>query len=361
MIAVVRDALRDHPQLRQLAAAGARLLRQPPLIFPHGRIAKMRRALAAFSPECRALRQAFAAAEAPHVFIEQSATYDFLEESLLRGLIAETAASYDVVCHLNTPSAPFAESRRRDAVIFLSGARRVFFNSAWTRETTELQLLHRFTHAAHFSYPVRFPHDAPLPWPATSPLRLVALGRFDSQHKGLDALLRALPLLPPDLPAWTLDLIGHGPDASYLRELIVWLGLSDRVRLQPAVSDIPAVWRDAHLLVLTSRWEGLAVSMLEAMACGRPVLRTPYGGCAEWIVPNETGFVCAAAEPALIADSLTSALRGSARWPEIGRAAHRRIRTLLPPDPEAVFLEAFGFSPTSATRPTTTPAVPTAS
>ncbi len=289
----------------------------------------------------RSLRRALEQTPAPHFFVEQSGSYDFLEEEFLRSAIASRSASYDVLFHSNNYGAPFTSEQRHRALRFLLGARRTLFNSKWTRELTELQLLHRLPNAGYFPLLVRFPHDQPLPWPAGDTLRLASVSRLDCHHKGLDVLLQALALLPADALSWTLDVYGYGPDEEYLRGLAAWLGLDSRVNFHPATNDIPAIWQRCHLLLLVSRYEGLGVAMLEAMACGRPVLRTPYGGCDEWIIPNETGFVCPAAEPELIAHSITQAIQSASQWPQMGRAAHARIRARLTPAPESIFLEPF--------------------
>ena len=343
-IAVVRPEIRDRPEIRALSLKGAKVVLQPPLIYRRGRFSELKALMSRFASSTTALRHALDHAINPHYFIEQSASYDFVDEPLLRQQIERTGASYDVLFHSNCYESPFPLEARKDAIAFLESAHRTLFNSQWTREVTEVQLLHHLTNADYFHHLVRFPHEAPLPWPADNILRLASVSRLDCHHKGLDVLLEALALLGSTLPEWTLDVFGRGPDEQYLRDLSRWLGLEARVRFRSHASDVRDVWRENHLLILVSRYEGLAVSMLEAMACGRPVLRTPYGGCAEWIVPGETGYVCPAAEPKLIADSLRNAILDHQAWASLGRAAHARIRTRLRSKPESIFLEPFGIA-----------------
>lgn len=341
VIAVVRPHIWDRPEIRALATLGAQVFLQPPLVYSRGRLSQLKLRWLQLTRSTRPLRRALRRAPRPHFIVEQSGSYDFLDEPFLRQAIAETAATYDVFFRSNRYDSPLALEQRRLAIAFLDRANRNLFNSEWTREMTELQLVHRLANARYFSHLVRFPHDEPLPWPAGDTIRLASVSRIDCHHKGLDVLLQALARLPATLPPWTLDLYGHGPDEAYLRDLAQWLGLQERVRFRSSVDDIRAVWQENHLLVLISRYEGLAVSMLEALACGRPVLRTPYGGFSEWITPDETGFLCPAPEPQLIAGSLEHAMRSFAKWLEMGRAGHARIRAKLHGRPETVFLEPF--------------------
>ena len=57
------------------------------------------------------------------------------------------------------------------------------------------------------------------------------------------------------------------------------------------VTDIAQLWSRAHIAVLPSRREGLPLSLLEAAACGRPLVATDVPGCREIVVPNESGLL----------------------------------------------------------------------
>lgn len=349
VVAFVRPQLQADDRIRHLAAAGAQILPQPPLHLAHGRIAQARSMLARWSTGSRRLRHALRHSLRPHVFIDQGGALDFLEEPILLSELGTGNTHYDLFFRSNNYAPPISDLRRARASAFLARADRCLFNSQWTREMTELQLLARLPNARLFTHLVRFDYTEPLPWPTGGTARLAAVCRLDVHHKGFDVLLQGLCLLRNEPRQWILDIYGQGPDEGYLRNLITWLGLQDCVYIHPYVADVRTIWQRCHLLVLVSRYEGLAVAMLEAMACGRAVLRTPYGGCAEWIVPGETGYVCPAAEPSLIAASLREALAGFERWPALGRAAHARVRARLPAHPESAYLEPFDSLPRHGT------------
>ena len=354
VLAIQRAQIWNHPEMRDLVGRGVKLFRQPPLVYRRGLLSEIRAAWLNLVSSTQPLRRALRSLRAPHLLIDQSGAFDFLDDPVLEELIVESEASYDVLFRSNSYFSPLSLEQRQRARRFLGAARRTLFNSEWTREVTETQLAHRLDNASCFTHYVRFEHQKPLPWPADDVIRLASVSRIDCYHKGLDVLLEALAQLPADLPAWTLDIHGSGPDESYLRDLAQFLELGERVRFHPRTEDIRAIWARSHLLVLVSRYEGLGVAMLEAMACGRPVFRTPYGGSRAWVAPEETGYICPAPDAPIIAQSLAAALRDFPRWPAMGRAAHARIAAQLSPYPETTYLEPFGIPPAPVVS--TTPA-----
>lgn len=74
--------------------------------------------------------------------------------------------------------------------------------------------------------------------------------------------------------AWRLRICGTGPEEEALRTLAEKLGIGDRLELPGFVQDPTAEYLAATVMVLSSRWEGLPATLLEAMACGCPVLST---------------------------------------------------------------------------------------
>ncbi|WP_079104828.1 glycosyltransferase [Streptomyces prasinopilosus] len=113
--------------------------------------------------------------------------------------------------------------------------------------------------------------------PAT-PL-VVCVGRLCRQ-KGQDVLLRAWDTVVRRVPAARLVLVGDGPDDGLLRARA-----PGSVLFAGAVTDASPWYRAADLVVLPSRWEGMALAPLEAMACGRPVVVTDVDGARESLPP----------------------------------------------------------------------------
>ncbi|HEV2429841.1 MAG TPA: glycosyltransferase family 4 protein [Thermoplasmata archaeon] len=144
-------------------------------------------------------------------------------------------------------------------------------------------------------------------------------------HKGVDLLLRALPSLPEDV---ALVVVGRGPELDGLRGLARRLGVSDRVRFCPEVSDreLPSYLRAADLFVFPSqnRLEGFGLAVAEAMASGLPVVIADMPGVREVIDPGVEGLLV---EPLIASDlvaRITELLDDPGRRARMGAAGRRR-------------------------------------
>jgi glycosyltransferase involved in cell wall biosynthesis len=108
----------------------------------------------------------------------------------------------------------------------------------------------------------------------------VCVGRLCRQ-KGQDVLLRAWAGVPSRVPGARLALVGDGPDRSALQALALVLPEPGSVLFAGHAEDPRDWYVAADLMVLPSRWEGMALAPLEAMACSRPVLLTDVAGARE--------------------------------------------------------------------------------
>lgn len=118
------------------------------------------------------------------------------------------------------------------------------------------------------------PNACPLRPEQPSPLtekRVIAVGRYDYQ-KGFDTLLYIWHLLGEYRKGWTLDIIGDGPIRPMLMLQVKQWHLSESVRLLPPSGDMPSVYLGASVLVMTSRYEGLPMVLIEAQTFGLPIV-----------------------------------------------------------------------------------------
>jgi len=124
-----------------------------------------------------------------------------------------------------------------------------------------------------------------------------------------------------------------------LERLTHFLGIADRVVFASHVLDVEKIWATNHVLIMPSRFEGLPLSMVEAMLCARPVVATNVAGNAEIIEDGVTGFLAEAPNPNSLNVALERLWARRDQAEEMGKAGARRIRELVPPNPASVFTQ----------------------
>lgn len=154
-------------------------------------------------------------------------------------------------------------------------------------------------------------------------LRLLAVGRLAPQ-KGFDRLLRALAAPRTRSMAWTLCVLGEGDERARLETLTASLGLDDRVFFVGAKRALPLYAR-ADLFVTTSLFEGMPLSLLEAMAAGRPVLASPIAAHREVLAGIDDALL--PEDEAAWPDVIARLLADGARRDAIAASAERRAHT----------------------------------
>jgi glycosyltransferase involved in cell wall biosynthesis len=121
---------------------------------------------------------------------------------------------------------------------------------------------------------------------------LVAMGRIEKQ-KGFDVLVRAIKRVKKKCPEVSLEIFGKGSEEEELKELVQDNDLDNTIVLKGFVNHSEKYISKAHLFILSSRHEGLSNAMLEALACGVPVISTMCaGGSKEIIKDGKNGFLC---------------------------------------------------------------------
>ena len=159
--------------------------------------------------------------------------------------------------------------------------------------------------------------------PDGAPL-LISVGRLVPQ-KALSDLLRAFAQLPDHPVAPQLRIAGRGRlEASLARE-IEQLGLGGRARLLGLRSDVPRLLAASDLYVSSSHWEGLPISILEAMAAGLPVVATQVGD-APRAIGVDSGVLVAPRDPAALARAIADLLADPVRLRGLGIAGRARVR-----------------------------------
>jgi len=160
------------------------------------------------------------------------------------------------------------------------------------------------------------------PLPSRSPL-IGYIGRL-SAEKGVQHFVQALPIILNDQKELRVLIGGDGQLKKSIKASLLDENLMDRTDLHGWISDedFPNYLNRLRLLVLPSSTEGLPYIILEAMACGTPVLTTPVGAIPDVIIDCETGFIMEDNSPECIAKNVIRALSS----PDLERIAENGRR-----------------------------------
>jgi glycosyltransferase involved in cell wall biosynthesis len=168
---------------------------------------------------------------------------------------------------------------------------------------------------------------------------LAAVGRLVPQ-KGFDLLLPAFSQIAPRFPEWTLVIWGEGEERAALERQRDSLGLAGRVRM-PGVTPQPGGWIEtADAFVLSSRFEGWGIVLLEAMAAGLPVVSFDcQWGPREMIDDGVDGLLVAREDVGALAAALEKLLGDAELRERLGAAARVSTRRFAPAEVVAAWDE----------------------
>ncbi len=177
-------------------------------------------------------------------------------------------------------------------------------------------------------------HYQAMPEPATPPVVIGCVARLLAD-KGVGPLVEAQQRLRAKGLDVTLLLAGtpdpENPTSITQAELDRWSALPG-VELPGHIADVRQVWSRCHIAALASRREGLPKSLLEAAACGRPIVATDVPGCREVAHAGENALLVPPDDPAALADALEVLVRDPERRRRYGAASRRLVESDMASD-----------------------------
>lgn len=134
---------------------------------------------------------------------------------------------------------------------------------------------------------------------------IVTIGRLHPQ-KNHELLINAFGMIAKQIPDYSLEIYGEGELKDKIEDLILNLGLGERVYLKGVSTNVLSSIRNASLFVLSSDYEGMPNTLLEAMAMGIPCISTDYkpGGVSEIISNHYDGEIVPRSNKELLAESM---------------------------------------------------------
>ena len=170
--------------------------------------------------------------------------------------------------------------------------------------------------------PAGFPQDGKI---------ILTVGRWDpaERYKGADTLISALPRVLEKAPDAYLVLVGDGADRPRLEQLARDLGVSERTRFLPGLTqdELFACYAGCTLFALPSRGEGFGLVFLEAMAHGKPAIGGAHGGIPDIIEEGVTGLLVPYGDVERLSGALESLLANPFKAAEMGAKGRDRVQS----------------------------------
>jgi phosphatidylinositol alpha-1,6-mannosyltransferase len=156
---------------------------------------------------------------------------------------------------------------------------------------------------------------------------ILTVGRLQ-KRKGHDIMLRALATIRSQFPQVLYAIVGSGEEEPFLRQLVDAEGLHDHVCFHGELNDDALLYcyQQCDVFVLPNRQvgkdiEGFGMVLVEAQACGKPVIAGASGGTAETMIENQTGWIADCTHPGPLIELISTILNDSRRAQTMGRDA----------------------------------------
>jgi phosphatidyl-myo-inositol dimannoside synthase len=220
--------------------------------------------------------------------------------------------------------------RTAGRVIANSHHTRTLLIEHWQVPSEQIVVMHPGVDTTHFvPAPRSIDARASLGWGSR---RVILTVGALQKRKGQDMLIRALPAIRQRCPDVLYSMAGEGWERPSLESLVAECDVADLVQFRgmPGDAELVACYQQCDLFALANRqvgwdFEGFGIVLLEAQACGKPVITGRSGGTAETIDPPNTGEIVSCDEPDLLAGIAGELLQDEARRERMGTLARQWV------------------------------------
>lgn len=160
--------------------------------------------------------------------------------------------------------------------------------------------------------------------------KVISVGRLEYQ-KNYASLIRIFSIVNKKFPDWKLEIYGDGPDRQFLQKQIDSLGLTGIIELKGNTNHIKEALLDASCFVLSSRWEGMPLVMIEAMTCGLPLISYDCpSGPVDLITEGENGCLIPFGDETEFASKIIALIENEDLRARLGAGAKAKSELFAP-------------------------------
>ena len=276
-----------------------------------------------------------------HIVINQGDSFDIsIHHYQLYELIKKYKIPFTLICHSHAQFSDIPQVNvYPKAKSIFEEAKNVYFVSKRMQSLTERKLCTKLSNGRFTWNPLNLKVIEYISWPSNPTLQFAIVGNL-SNNKGHDTLFECLSSNVWKSRDWHLNIYGNGYGLNYLKDLAKYYKLTDRITFHGHVSDIIKVWQNNHILLIPSAAEGLPISLIEAMICGRPAVVTDVGGNTEIITEEVNGFIAEAPTVSSFSNALKKAWTHKDKWQTMGKNAHEYCIKNVDLQPEIKLLDS---------------------
>ena len=160
--------------------------------------------------------------------------------------------------------------------------------------------------------------------------QIIAIGRLTKQ-KGFDFLIKIASKVQSYIPDWNIKIIGDGEEKEMLNKMIEKFGLKDFINICPPTNDVIKEYLNSSIYVMTSRFEGLPMVLIEAQACGLPIISFDCPTGPSFIIKdNVSGYLVEPGKIDLFAKKLIDLANDNLLIKNFGNAALKNAKKYSP-------------------------------
>jgi glycosyltransferase involved in cell wall biosynthesis len=168
--------------------------------------------------------------------------------------------------------------------------------------------------------------------------KMVMLSALDVSRKAQDNLIKTFSSEKWKARNWSLEIYGEGCDKEMLEKLIIDLGLSKKISIMRATSNVEKVLSSSHILLQITHIDAMPLAVVEAMCMGRPVVVSEIGDMPDWVAEGKNGFVAKKASIEQMDIALENAWESKDKWEQMGVNAFGLFKAKFPHRPKNTFI-----------------------